>query len=510
MKSIKYSIVLLIVSTVMWSCKQTPEPSGPGFAQIVGGIGLERGLIEKKPEHTPGYVYFCPLLSSTTYLINTDGQVVHTWESEYGPSGWGYLMDNGDLLRGGRDPFGKFDGGGQGGYLQRISWEGEILWEYKYSSEDYMTHHDVAVMPNGNILAISWEDISKEEAISAGKNPDHIPNDGIWPDKIVEIKPLENNEAEIVWEWRMWDHMIQNFDPELPNYGNPNDHPELLDINVGGSPPDTVTVEELDERRKRGNANTNDTPDNQGSDIYHLNAINYNPELDQIIFSNPNLGEVFVIDHSTTTEEAAGHSGGRWGKGGDYLYRWGNPQNYGRGDTLDQKLSGQHDVQWIESGKPGAGNILVFNNNEPNVERGFASVLEIDPPLSDLSYEITDNGPFGPDVTSWKYMAADTFSFVSPFISGTHRMANGNTFICQGPKGRFFEVTPKGEIVWEYMTPYSGDSRMPDGTLPQPVGPLIYATFRATHITGDHPAVKERNLEALTPQPEIHKAEENN
>ena len=237
--------------------------------------------------------------------------------------------------------------------------------------------------------------------------------------------------------------------------------------------------------------------------VFHFlkERLEYNPELDQIIISSPDLDEIFIIDHSTTTEEAAGHTGGRWGKGGDYLYRWGNPLIYGRGDTLDRKLGGQHDVQWIDKGLPGEGNILVFNNNVPNVERGFSSVLEIKPPLNNLTYEITDGNAFGPEEPSWKYIAADTFSFVSPFISGAHRLSNGNTFICQGPKGRFFEVTPSGEVVWDYMTPYSGDFRMPDGTLPQPVGGLVYATFRATHIPVDHPAIQGKDLAPLNPQP---------
>lgn len=72
----------------------------------------------------------------------------------------------------------------------------------------------------------------------------------------------------------------------------------------------------------------------------------------------------------------------------------------------------------------------------------------------------------------------------------------------EGPGGSlgFFEVTPEGEIVWEYWSPTSGDVRMPNGSLPHPVGGFPYAVFRATKIPPDHPALQGREL-PLDPQP---------
>lgn len=502
-------IISILAVYILASCQSddSKEKDPPKPDRNIGGLGLERGLKEKTAAATAGYVFFTTLPSDTTYMINMDGQVVHTWSSDYGPSGWTYLKDNGNLMRGGRDPeTPRFDGGGRGGYFEEYNWEGDLVWQYKLSSSENLAHHDIAIMPNGNILAVSWEGKTTEEAIAAGRKPDLIPKAGVWPDMVVEYKPQGDNEAEVVWEWHIWDHMVQDFDANQQNYGVVTDHPELMDIN-NVDIPEPITQEQLEKRRANNGANPNDTPENQGSDLYHINAINYNVDLDQIVMSSPHLDEVFIIDHSTTTQEAAGHMGGRWGKGGDLLYRWGNPENYDKGDSTDRVLGGQHDVKWIETGLPGEGKLMVFNNNVnvPWGKPGYSAVLEITTPLTESEYELGPDGKYGPSEPSWSYIAKDTVSFFSPFISGAHRMSNGNTFITQGAKGRYFEVTPSGEVVWDYWTPYAGYVRMADGTTPQPVGPNFYATFRATHVPANHPALAGRTLEPLDPQPAIYK-----
>ena len=79
-------------------------------------------------------------------------------------------------------------------------------------------------------------------------------------------------------------------------------------------------------------------------------------------------------------------------------------------------------------------------------------------------------------------------------------MKNGNTFITEGVSGRMFEVTPQGEIVWEYLSPFRGEIRKPNGD-PHPVKPFVYTLFRSTFIPADHPALAGRDLAPLDPQP---------
>ncbi|PYJ01816.1 MAG: hypothetical protein DME25_17445 [Verrucomicrobia bacterium] len=147
-------------------------------------------------------------------------------------------MDNGNLLRGAREPkLEVFKGGGQGGRIQEFSWDGKLLWDWKYATTNHLLHHDIEPLPNGNILAIAWEAKSAKEANRAGRRPDLTPQAGLWPDKIIEVEPQRPNGGRVVWEWHMWDHLIQNHDPEKAKYGDPSQHPERIDINGDGEAP---------------------------------------------------------------------------------------------------------------------------------------------------------------------------------------------------------------------------------------------------------------------------------
>ncbi len=314
------------------------------------------GLLTSAEGVAPGYVLYSPLSSGTTYLLDTDGRPVHTWESDYAPHSL-YLLPNGNLLRPGRDPDGrKFTAGGMMGLLQLFDWEGELLWQWKLSGESQILHHDVEPLPNGNLLAIAWELKTEEEGRAAGRRPDLIPEDGLWSEVIMEIEPLPPDDARIVWSWHVWDHLIQNFDAEAENYGDPAEHPERIDIN-GDGPPLEIDAEQLEELKALGyipdveenegdeDADGDEDEDEPRPDFLHINAVDWHPELDQIAMTPPTSGEVWIIARPSSTEEAAR-------PGGDLLYRWGNPATYGRGTPAGKKLFSPHDVQWILPDQP--------------------------------------------------------------------------------------------------------------------------------------------------------------
>lgn len=452
------------------------------------------GKAAVRSEIAQGCVLFSPLLSGTTYLIDRSGQVVRTWESDFAPGVSSFLLENGHLLRTARKHRpSAFPGGGDGGRIQEFGWDGDLVWDWVVDRDDLLPHHDIAPLPNGNVLLIAWERKSRDEAIRAGRDPGLVDSGGLWPDSLLEIRPERPRGGRVVWEWHSWDHLIQGRDRRRENYGAVSEHPELVDIN--GSRPEGFTDETIRRLKALGYLVGRGGKSDSLADFMHSNSVGYNRGLDQVALSVWGFNEVWILDHGSTTQEAASHAGGRAGRGGDLLYRWGNPRAYGRGTAENQQLFGQHDAKWIPEGLPGEGHLTIFNNGAGRPGTDYSSVLEIEPPLGpEGGYAITAGRPFGPERPVWEYTAPDKGSFLADFISGAQRLPNGNTLVCDGPKGRLFEVTTTGETVWEFESPYSGDAPNPHGDPPRSI-------FRATFIPSGHPALTGRNLTPLDPQP---------
>ncbi|MCZ7555848.1 MAG: aryl-sulfate sulfotransferase [Bacteroidia bacterium] len=410
-----------------------------------------------------GYTLFAPVRSNTTYLIDNDGKLLRSWKSAYFPGQAAMLLPDGSLLRAAAAESGHpFTAGGAAGRVERFDWSGTLTWSFDYFSDSYCTHHDVEVLPNGNILLIAWMKKSLSEAAAAGRNLSGATYTEVWSEKVIEVQPTGSNGGVIVWEWDIWDHLVQDYDSTKANYGIVSQHPELFDINFG----------------------------DMKDDWLHINSVRYNALRDEIILSVHATHEVWVIDHSTTKAEAAGHTGGKRGKGGDLLYRWGNPQAYKMGNATDQKLFAQHDARWIDAGYPGAGNILIFNNGPRRPGGAYSSIEEIVPPLApDGSYERATDSAFGPDRTAWTYKASPPASFFALNVSGATRLENGNTLICDGPDGVFFEVTAAGEIVWRYINPVSITGPMTQGDRP-----MRNTVFKINRYAPDYAGVAGRDL----------------
>ena len=378
-----------------------------------------------------GYLLLAPLYSRETFLVDGAGEVVHSWKGKYSPSNATYLLENGNLLRTSSPRISankKIQSTAAGWYVQEIALDGKIIWEFELSNDKFRLHHDIRPLPNGNILMLAYERKTAKEALALGRNPKLMDKGFLLSECVIEVQLKGAKGGEIVWSWHLWDHLVQDYDLTRQNFGNVSGHPELLDINfVPYDKPDWV----------------------------HLNSVDYNEETDQIMLSSRMLSEIWVIDHSTTKKEASSHAGGKSGKGGDILYRWGNPQVYGRGNQKDRQLFGQHDAQWIGKGLPGEGNILIYNNGDGRPKKEYSSIEEIVPPIKKSAYLIGDSKAYGPKKPKWSFSGEKKRpEFFSRHISGVQRLSNGNTVVCVGAEGYFFEVTPAGKQVWSYQNSF--------------------------------------------------------
>jgi len=364
-------------------------------------------------EPYPEWTLHTGLGLTQTHLVDLDGNTVKTWNSAYPPGNSVYLHDDGSILRTARDTTGPGpSGGGVGGRIQIINWDGTLEWDYFLAGDDHRGHHDVRLLPNGNYLAIVWERMSAAEAIAMGRDPATVGSE-VFSEGIYEIQQTGPTTGDVVWEWHVWDHLIQDFNPGLPNFGDPADHPEKIDINF--------------------------IPNGSNPDWLHFNGLDYNPELDQVIISCHAFDELWIFSR----DEASS---------GDLLYRWGNPQAYGRGTPADQKFFNQHNAQWIDEGLPGAGNILVYNNGNGRPAGNFSSIEEITPPLNpDGTYSLVPAQAYGPAAPTWICDNAGGSSFYSSFISGAQRLPNGNTLVCVGASGEFIELASDCSIEWDYV-----------------------------------------------------------
>ena len=405
------------------------------------------GLFLNATNAFPGYTLMSPMQGNDTYLLNNAGQYVHKWTSQYNPGRADYLMENGHLIR--ECSVGMqaklSSGGGEGGRHEEHDWEGNLVWAFDYNNTTSMTHHDFKVLPNGNLIMLVMEVKTTAEVLAAGFNPSQLDssittNGGLMlPDAVIEVQPTRPYGGTIVWEWHAMDHLIQDYDSGKSNYGVVSNHVELINANA----PSGGHVQQF---------------------WNHMNSIDYNPQLDQIMLSCRNNSELWVIDHQTTTAQATGHTGGRYNRGGDLLYRWGNPIQYKRGTVSNQMLWQQHDCTWIPTNCPGAGHILIHDNG---IGRNYTSIDEIVPPVDAYgNYTRASNAAFGPTNLFWTYKDSVPTNYYSSEISGAQREPNGNTLICAGIFGTLFEVTPAGQSVWRYVSPVVHDPLIQGSAIP--------------------------------------------
>ena len=441
-----------------------------------------------------GYTLFAG--AGKSYLIDMEGRVVHTWNMGTNP----HFLENGHLLDATKD-----DPSVYGGF-QEMDWDGNVVWKYTEARSDYHPHHDFMRIFNPKLnayttLYIANKDLTNEECIAAGCDPKNAPYNGGQMDVIVEV----DMNGNIVWEWSFFDHVIQDIDSTKANFVGEGktiaDYPGRLNLNLPGHP--------------------------VSKDWLHCNSLDYNQQLDQVVI-NSVQGEFYVINHGSTflPSDPKTSITNAAGTVGDFMYRFGDPALYEQGDppavmanwttstTGTKQIGGSHNIQWIASGLPGAGHLLVFNNSQYLFERTpQSSILEINgylnankedtgsyvnPPEADYYKLESDKDTHKAsrlvsNQVVWMYRSKSNQAFFSHIGGSAQRLPNGNTLICSDTEGHFFEVTADGGLVWEYINPVTRDgilTVMPDSL------PMTNSAFRAYRFAADYAGLAGKALTA--------------
>ncbi len=354
------------------------------------------------------YTLYSVQNSTAAYLIDTNSTVYHSWTFSEKTGYSSYLLSDGSIVRSIAYTGNQLQGAAAlTGKIQIVDWDGNVTWNYVVSTSSCCAHHDICPLPNGNILMIVYELKSQSEVQQAGCSKTM----SILSDKIIEVKPTGTSTGTIVWEWHAWDHLCQNYDQNKDNYvSSIVQNPQLININY-----------------------------NTQQDWLHLNGLGYNEDLDQITVSSHYMNEVWVIDHSTTTSQAASHSGGNAGKGGDLLYRWGNPAAYSAGGTTNFNVV--HDAHWVPADCPNGGYLVGFNNNGSG-SRSYVDIFQ--PPLSGYNYTIEPGSAYEPAT----YSKRITCNGHTNNMGNSQQLPNGNMLITVAQTGLIYEIDASGNTIW--------------------------------------------------------------
>lgn len=407
LNKIKYFLIVAYVISSSSCTNDTKDKvliDEPKLEVIEGSLGKVEYFFRSKVDQN--YILVNNAQTNQAYLMDKDAELIYDFPLNGERIGNDiHLMNNGKILAMLESENPKIKIGGFGGKLQIINKDGSVDWSFEYSNDNYILHHDAEMLPNGNVIVQIWERKTAQEAQDSGSEL----NLDLFPDGIIEVNPETD---EIVWEWHAWDHLVQEYDDTKNNYGNISSSPQKINLNYI-----------LD----------------QEGDIMHANGIAYDPTNDLIFLSVNFYSEIWVIDHSSTTEQAASSLGGNFGKGGDLVYRFGNPTAYN--NTEGERLFFNNHFPNLLTGQE-KGNILVYSNGQ---DKNQSTVYELKLPEN---YTMSSNQNNEPEIV-WSFTDANLFS---PKVSGAVRLSNGNTLITEGDFG-IWEVTSEGDIVWKFSNP---------------------------------------------------------
>lgn len=162
-------------------------------------------------------------LINMAHFLDENGKIVDSWNFTRQPVGNPKFTANGEVVAVFKAfPLQRQTGQATSEYVIQIyRGDRDVYWTFGLSKEAGVIHHDVARLPNGNVLALVWEHRTVEEWLEAGVDPDQIKPEGCFVDAIWEIEPTGKQSGRVVWRWSAWDNLVQNRYPDLKTFGDP-------------------------------------------------------------------------------------------------------------------------------------------------------------------------------------------------------------------------------------------------------------------------------------------------
>jgi hypothetical protein len=386
--------------------------------------------------------------TGTLKLVDTNGATIKSFSLTGGNEYSSYLTKGGNFYRTCKPTTTtQITGGGVHGRIQKINWNGNVVWDWTYSSATYVLHHDYCVLPNGNIFMIAYDQRAAGSITAIGGTYTNT----VKSEKIIEVQPTGATTGNIVWEWYLWDRFCQSTNNGIAStyVSSIVNNPQRLSLA-------TVTTQ----------------------DFAHINGIDFDTARNQIILSSHFLDEVYVIDHSTTTAEAAGHTGGTYGKGGDFLYRYGNTPNYAAGGTAVNSVI--HDGHLVTTG-PMAGYIGFFHNQGVSTSVSCADYIAL--PRVGNTFSITAGQAYTPTTYTKRFLP----NSYSSNMGSTEEYPNGNVMISVATTGNIIELDSNNNILWTYNAggtcAQAHRYKMCDISTAPPAAPIINITGSTLSIT---------------------------
>ena len=469
-----------------------------GFILLTYALIAQQSLMVKTETHYwdssnayNGYTLFAA--QGTSYLIDMEGHVIHTWAIGSNPR----FTEAGTLL----DAVGP-DAANQNTFKE-LDWNGNVVWQYTESRSKYHCHDDFVKIYNSKLgdstfIYIANKDLTSAECIAKGCDATQTYTNPQM-DAIVEV----NRQGKVIWEWCFFDHVVQDkYSSITSTYGVIKNTAGKINLNLAGYPVQ--------------------------NDWLHCNSIDYNQTLDQIVINSVH-GEFYVIDHGNTfvANDSATSITLAASSTGNFLYRFGDPYKYNQDSPPSvapnwekcsagyKQLGASNNIQWIKTGLTGAGYFMVFNNDQNLCEPTTQSyIYEVNPYLNSSgtttsSYVDPHTAGYtsvsSPDANLmkekknqskqivWKYSSKNNTSFFSTTGSSAQRLTNGNTLICSSNDGHLFEIAHDTVLVWEYYNPVTSNGIKKIKVDNYPKYNYVPKAYR---YTSSHPALVGQSLTA--------------